>query len=288
MMAYFYALCAIGLWSTNAVTAKFVLQYLPVEQVQFLQFLGAFLIFVFLKYPSGKPGKWVQFNKKAWLLGIVGLTGTMIFQYIAFSMGPITETNIIAYAWPLIAAIFIIRAGNSSHPIQLLSIAVAGFFGVGLVIGGNQFTQLDFVNNFYGFGAAITSALCMAIFSFGIGRTQINANEALLPGAVAGLIITSIWCLLGDMRWGSLWSLSAGLYLGAGPMGVGYLLWSWAMQRDTNGNTALLGFLTPVLSTGLLLSDGEFLETISFIGAVIVIGCCTLIGLRSHQQTQRQ
>lgn len=283
-MAYLLALCAIVLWSTNAVTASFVLKVLPVEQVQFLQFLGAFLVFVLFRYASRKTNGQKRLSAAAWALGIIGLTGTMIFQYVAFAIGPITEVNIIAYAWPLIAAIFVIATCNAPRPILLLSLAIAGFLGAGLVIGGDQLVQFGFVTNSYGFIAAVASALCMAIYSFGIGRTKTNANDVLIPGSIIGLIITAIWCFHGNVEWNISWPLAAGLYLGAGPMGAGYLFWSWAMQKDPNGNTALFGFLTPITSTGLLFFNGLMLETTSLIGAVIVIGCCTIIGLQSREQ----
>ncbi len=283
VIAYLFAFCAIALWSTNAVTASFVLQILPVEQVQFLQFLGAFLVFAVLRKTLIQADQKSKSSKTAWLLGIIGLTGTMIFQYIAFAIGPITESNIIAYAWPLIATIFVILTGTAHRPLLLLCLAIVGFLGACLVIGGNQIIQLKFTTNSYGFIAAIASALCMAVYSFGIGRSGTSANDVLLPGAIVGLIITAIWCFLGESYWENQWALIAGFYLGVGPMGIGFLFWSWAMQKDPSGNTALLGFLTPITSTSLLLLNGEVMDTTSIIGTVIVLGCCTLIGLRSSQ-----
>ena len=51
-----------------------ILQKLPVEQVQFLQFLGAFCVLAVVKV--------FQENERRWRKAI-GLTGTMIFQYFA-------------------------------------------------------------------------------------------------------------------------------------------------------------------------------------------------------------
>ena len=171
-MAYVLALCAIAFWSTNAVTAKFVLQGLPVEQIQFLQFLGATCVFAFLRYGSTAKGKQNRVGITAWILGTVGLTGTMIFQYIGFDIGPITEANIIAYAWPLFAVFFVVLSGTTPRPILLLTLAVIGFLGAGLVIGGNEWSNLSFATSPYGFMAAALSAVCMAVYTFGIGQTK--------------------------------------------------------------------------------------------------------------------
>lgn len=282
-MAHFFALCAIALWSTNAVTANFVLKTLAVEQVQFLQFLGAFIVFVLLRASSGTGASPRRgFNRPAWLLGCIGLAGTMIFQYIAFSIGPITEVNIIAYTWPLIAAIMVIAAGDAQRPAFLFVLAVIGFIGAALVIGGSTITQMTFQTSLYGFAAALVSALCMAAFSFGIGRTKTDANDVLLPGAIVGLVITSVWCFAGTSSWTDPIALLCGFYLGAGPMGLGYLFWSLAMQKDQTDQVAILGFLTPITSTGLLLFNGQSLEISSLIGAAIVFACCAWIGLQAR------
>jgi len=282
-MAIILALLGISLWSTNALVASHVLKVLPVEQVQFLQFLGAFIVFLILALCSRTQGATFKLSSMTWILGIIGLPGTMIFQYLAFAAGPITEVNIIAYAWPLIASVFVIMAGDSQRPLLLFLLATIGFLGTVLVIGGNQLIKMEFAVGFYGFSAAAISALCMAIYSFGIGRTSMNTNDILLPASAVGLVITGLWCYFGTSNWIMSGALIAGLYLGVGPMGLGYLFWSLAMQRDLTGRTALLAFLTPITSTLLLFTNGEMLETVSMIGAVIVVACCTLISVQSQR-----
>jgi len=282
-MALLLALSAIALWSTNALVAKYVLQILPVEQVQFLQFLGAFFVFFLIALSRRELHRQFKLTRVAWILGIIGLPGTMIFQYLAFAAGPITEVNIIAYAWPLIAAVFIVVIGDALRPISLLLLAVFGFIGAVMVIGGDQLASMNISVGLSGFVTAAISALCMAIYSCGIGRTSINVNDILLPASGLGLIITALWCFFGASHWGALGPLLAGLYLGVGPMGLGYLFWSLAMQKDPSGRTALMAFLTPITSTMLLLTNGEVLETYSMIGAVIVIVCCSLIGVQSQR-----
>ena len=90
-MAFILALAAIFLWSTNAVVANHALKEMPVEQVQFLQFLGACFVILLIVWRR-RPETKIQTSEwhVRWALGVIGLTGTMIFQYIAFDIGPIT------------------------------------------------------------------------------------------------------------------------------------------------------------------------------------------------------
>ena len=283
-MVYLFAIGAVALWSTNALVASLVLTELPVEQVQFLQFLGALIIFAAIRYSRKLKDGTLKISRASWMLGIMGLTGTMIFQYIAFSIGPITEVNVIAYAWPLITALLIVKAGATSHPRLLIFMSFIGFLGAAIVIGGDTLFNLSLELNVYGFLFASLSALCMAFYSFGIGRVTVDANNVLFAGAFIGFIITAIWCFFGEAVWTSPRAITAGLYLGVGPMGVGYLLWSFAMQRDKSGNAALLGFLTPITSTLLLLGNGNVMNATSIFGAFLVIVSCLIISLRSQQQ----
>ena len=281
-MHFLLALGAISFWSTNATVASIILQKLPVEQVQFLQFLGAFCVLAVVKVFQENERRW-QVSTEAAVLGSIGLTGTMIFQYFAFYFGPIVHVNIIAYAWPVLTVLMILGSGTTSHPKRLMGLAVLGFLGASLVVsdGSQQSAQDNF--SVWGILTAIGSATCMAFYSFAVGRRSVNATECLTAGALLGVIATGIWCWLGSSHWANIQDVLVGLYLGIGPMGVGYLLWSSALKKDRLGNVPILGFLTPITSTGLLLAMGAG-ASINFrgiIGACIVIATCALVGWHS-------
>lgn len=288
-MAPVFALGAIALWSTNAVFANFVLQTLPVEQVQFLQFLGATLVFALLYHRQKTPEDTTPLRTKL-SLGIIGLTGTMVFQYIAFNIGPITEVNIIAYGWPLMAAVLLVVTGSTQNPWRLMVLSMLGFAGVVLLVGGTNVTSAFQTDNLGGVLAALLSALCMAVFSFGMTKTKCDGNSVLLPGALVGLALTAVWCLLGNPVWDSPIQVLCGLYLGAGPMGLGYLFWTIAMQRDSSGHVALLGFLTPFTSTLLLVAAGKTLTMVSLLGACLLLVASTIVSAQawSNRHAQHQ
>ncbi len=275
------ALAAISFWATNATVAKFALVGLSVEQVQFLQFTSAAVVVgLTQRFSNGEP-LWSRPPMKPLMLGIVGFTGTMIFQYLAFANAPITEANIVAYAWPLLAATWVALVWRPSQWVALMGLAVTGFVGVCLVIGRGQ--ALDYASeDALGYAFAIASALCMAVYTVGIAKVKGSSSSVLFPATLCGVAITAVWCFAGNAPWPSFDYILMGIYLGAGPMGVGYLLWSLAVRRGGDGRVAVFGYLTPVLSTVLLLLTGEILSQPAIVGAVLVLASCTLLGFQKR------
>jgi drug/metabolite transporter (DMT)-like permease len=275
-----FAIAAIAFWSTNAVVAKLALGSLDVDQVQVLQFAGAAIVFAAAQISRASR---ISSSVPSILLGVIGLTGTMVFQYIAFAQGPIGEVNIIAYAWPLLAAITLLAKGAVPRPHVFLLLTTLGFLGAALVVihpgAGLQLASVT-----WGHAAAIASAVCMATYTVAIGRIAIDQNLAHLGGAMVGIAIALIWCMLWGAGWPSPYEPAfwLGLYLGIGPIGVGYLLWATAMTRDQTGRVATLAYLTPVVSTGLLMTHGEDVHGLAILGAIIVVAACAAIGFESR------
>lgn len=276
------ALAAIGFWSTNAVVAKYALVELTVAQVQALQFAGAtFAVWLFGFALPRKPITWPE--PRALGLGTLGLVGTMVFQYIAFAAGPIATVNLIAYSWPLLTALLVAACGIAYRPYRLVITSAAGFVGVGLLIGGDV-GVVEGGGSLVGYTAAFASAVCMAVYTFLIGRFSVSASSLLLAAALIGLAGTGTWWLLTGAGLPPLPYVLFGLYLGIGPMGVGYLLWSLALRRGAAGSISTLGYATPVLSTVLLFVSGEAVTWGAVVGGGIIIVCCVLVGTGKLEQ----
>lgn len=278
------ALAAIALWSTNAVTAKLVLADLPVSLVQCLQFAGATLVFAVMRMTNRQRRPFpARVGPGDLALGLIGLVGTMVLQYLAFASMPVIEANLIAYTWPLLVAAGLIVARRVARPLRLAALALTGFAGAALVITGGH-GGLTLAGELHAYAAAIGSALCMAWYTLMIGRSTVPPEQLLLPSALIGLAGTLIWAIADGLHSASVGTILAGLYLGAGPMGLGYLLWSKAMRTDTGGRMAILGYLTPIGSTALLVVSGEHLSHIAAVGAVLVIISCLAVGLQQMER----
>ena len=303
--ALVFAAGAVALWSTNALVGKSLLESHPVSQVQFLQFVGAALVFIVIRLMSREnvprenvlPDKPPPKNPlpknplnavRAALMpisvGIIGLVGTMVLQYIAFASMPVIEANLVAYTWPLMVAAVVIMIENPQRPVLLGLTAILGFVGVALVISGGR-DHSWFQGNLVGYLAAFGSALCMAFYSTVVGRLAASPDRVLLPSALVGVVLTFLWCLHDGIAWRADPHLLLGLYLGAGPMGLGYYFWSRALKLEGGGKVAVVAYLTPIASTLLLTLSGERLTVTAITGAVLVIGSCIAVGVeRSEAQ----
>ncbi len=270
------ALIAIVLWSSNAVVAKFALTGLSVEQVQFLQFSGASLVF-FLASRRDQRFRAAKLNAPAIILGLTGLVGAMVFQYLAFAFGPIAQVNLIAYSWPLLCAVIVIGLGTSASPFRLLLTSVLGFIGVALLITEGSWAPWRAPWS-WGMVTALLSALCMAVYTVGVGRLSVSPAALLLPASLAGVAGSGVWVLVAANPPPDLMMILFGLYLGVGPMGVGYLCWSRALRLSHAGRIAVLGYATPVLSTAWLIFSGEGLTLMMTAGGTLIVISCALIG----------
>ncbi|MFC3322415.1 DMT family transporter [Mesorhizobium cantuariense] len=284
MTAMVFAAGAVALWSTNALVGKSLLASHPVSQVQFLQFTGAALVFAVIRLMSRERVAPVMAGAAliSLAVGFIGLVGTMVLQYIAFASMPVIEANLMAYTWPLMVAAAVIALENPRRPALLGLAAVVGFVGVALVISGGR-NQSWLQGDLVGYLAAFGSALCMAFYSIMVGRVATSPDRLLLPSSLIGVALTFLWCARDGGAWPVGMDLALGLYLGAGPMGLGYYFWSRALKLEGSGKVAVVAYLTPIASTLLLTLSGERLTMTAIAGAVLVIGSCAAVGVERSE-----
>jgi drug/metabolite transporter (DMT)-like permease len=211
----------------------------------------------------------------------------MVFQYLAFAAGPIAQVNLIAYTWPLIATLTILALGEAQRPFVLLSLSLVGFIGAAMIMDDGSLS-LGLADRPWGYLAAIASALCMAAYTVGVGRVTATPSALLLPASLIGLAGTFLWTLWAGADWPLSYHLLLGFYLGAGPMGAGYLLWSMALKRLSAGIIANLGYATPLVSTLFLVISGERLTGTAIAGALLVVASCILISRQKRPTAKRE
>jgi drug/metabolite transporter (DMT)-like permease len=277
------AFAAVALWSTNALAAKLALVELGVVQVLALQFGGATAALAALRAArsarTGGTGETVQcpslrlpYVLGGMAVGVVGLTGTISLQYLAFATAPIVEANVLAYGWPLFAAIWAAVAYRTRRTLTGVPLAMVGFAGVALILGfGSGFEATG--GGTAGYAAALASAACMTLYTVASGRSRVPANASLLLASTLGMVFVLVLCAAGTAPW--VWSgagaWAASVYAGVGPMAGGFLLWSVAMSGDGAKTLAPLGYATPLLSTALLLLFGETLAPGALLGSALVL-----------------
>ncbi|HSR71507.1 MAG TPA: DMT family transporter [Kiloniellales bacterium] len=279
---------AVVFWSTNAVAAKAALAELTVAQVLALQFAGAALTLIVLQLVS-RPRRHAPASSTArlWALGIIGIVGTISFQYLAFRHSPIVQANIIAYGWPLFAAIWWGIARRSGASVWFVLCAALGFAGVALIMGNGQAVSMSFAF-LGGYLFALASALCMAFYTLAAGRLRDPGPAVLLPALGLGFAGSLFLTIESGAAWPTLQALLLGLYIGIGPMALGYFLWMRAMSGGNPAAIAQLGFVTPLLSTLWLFVAGETLSAAAFAGGVLVIGASTAAMLLDRSERRRR
>jgi drug/metabolite transporter (DMT)-like permease len=184
------------------------------------------------------------------------------------------QANLINYLWPLGMVVLapLVLPGlrwRASH----VGAAVLGFAGAAVVILGRAGGSLE--GGWHsGYALALGSALVWSTYSLGTRRVASFPTSAVGGfAAVSGLL--SLAC---HVLWEPPASLSAqdlGLIalLGVGPLGGAFFLWDAALKAGDPRRIGLLAFLTPLLSTAVvLLTTGQALTASLALGALMIVG----------------
>jgi len=268
------AVGAVGMWSTNALAAKAALASLDVLQVLFFQFGSAAVVFAAMGLYRARrsASRAPRPGRAATAIGVVGLTGTIFFQYLAFDMAPILEANVIAYAWPLFVAAWTAVVLWSPRSGLGLALAVVGFAGVALIFDGRG--SMSFAaGDALGYLAAIASAGCMAFYSIAAARFTVPADRVLVPATSIGAVAALALALIRGSEWPAPAAWLPAVYIGLGPMAAGFWLWTRAMAGEGAARLTPIGYATPLLSTALLVGSGESFTARTLVGAALVLAC---------------
>ncbi len=248
-----HALAAIALWASLASLGT-ALAHVP----PFL-LTGAALII-------GSVPSWplVLRDRRAWAvpprtlaLGVYGLFGFHFLLFIALRHAPPVEANLVNYLWPLGMVVLapVLLPGTALKPLHVVA-ALLGFAGAAVAIlsargAGGDGTAGGFA---WGFVPALGSAFIWASYSLWTKRVPAFPTSAIGAfGLVSGLLALACHALLEPAA-----SLSAGDWAlvalcGLGPLGAAFFFWDRALKTGDARQIGILSYLTPLLSTTLLL-----------------------------------
>jgi drug/metabolite transporter (DMT)-like permease len=208
------------------------------------------------------------------LLGVYGLFGFHLLLFIALRTAPALQANLINYLWPLGMVVLapLVLPGLRWRASQV-GAAVLGFAGAAVVILGRSGGSL--AGGWHsGYALALGSALVWSTYSLGTRRVAPFATSAV--GAFAA--VSGVLSLACHALWEPAVDLSArdlGLIalLGLGPLGGAFFLWDAALKAGDPRRIGLLAFLTPLLSTAVvLLTTGQALTASLALGALMIVG----------------
>ncbi len=303
------ACAAVGLWSTNAWAAEVALARMSLGWLLLVQF-GAAASALLLgrtaaaRRPSRIPrslrpapaaGQGPAAGGRGWSIravgvGVLGLTATIVLQYLAFATSPIVAANVLSYGWPLLAALAVAATVRSRRAVALAGLAMLGFVGVALIFTSPA-ADLDTAagsDATWGYVAAAASALCMAGYTLGAGKLNVPVTDLLIPATLAGVVVAVAITIADPGPWPGLAGWVAAGYIGLGPMAAGYGLWTLAMAHDGAERLSPLGYATPLLSTGLLLATGAPASTRTLTGIGLILACSAGVLAAQCLQGRRQ
>ena len=287
MWANLYALTAIALW--GALSALGVsLQHVP----PFLLTGVALMVGSALAWPAVlKDRRQWRVAPRALALGVFTLFGFHFILFIALRMAPAVEVNLVNYLWPLFIVVLapFYLPGVRLRAVHVVA-ALVGFVGAATAIlggapsdgvaGGAAGTPAS--NPVLGYGLALVSALIWTNYSLQTKRLELKgqgfSTAAIgLFGLISGVLSYACHLLLEPAV--SL-TLRDGLLLvvmGLGPLGAAFFLWDKALKLGDARHIGILSYLTPLLSTVMLMAVTHRAVTWNIaLAAALIVGAAVM------------
>lgn len=271
--AYRYALAAIALWVTLAVLGL-TLKHIPAFLLTGIALLIGSLPAVPFVFKD--PAQW-KVSASTLALGVYGLFGFHFLLFIALRHAPAVEVNLVNYLWPLLMVVLApLLLPGLKLSARHLAAALLGFAGAAVaILGAAGQTNGGW---YWGYLAALASALIWSTYSLLTQRVRAFPTAAIgLFGLVSGLL--SLLChfllepatVLSNRDWLLL------TLMGLGPLGAAFYFWDRALKIGDARQIGILGYLTPLGSTALLLlATGQSLSWSIGLAAVMIIGAAIL------------
>jgi drug/metabolite transporter (DMT)-like permease len=209
---------------------------------------------------------------RVWALGIGGLFGYHALFFTALSLAPPVEANLLNYLWPLLIVVFSGLLPGERLGWWHIAGALAGLAGCILLIGGGSAGfRAEFAA---GYIAALGAALMWSSYSVLSRRFGEVPTDAVGGFCGATALLALIAHLLFERTYvpvGSEWL--AILVLGLGPVGAAFYLWDHGVKRGDIKALGALSYMTPLLSTLLLVVFGRAEGS-----ARLALSCALIVG----------
>ena len=283
MKADFLTLGAILLWASLASLVTLLSDIPPLLLTGIGLIIGALVSIPSLRFginPWKVPAKTL-------LLGVYGLFGYHFMLFLGLQNAPAVEANLVNYLWPLLIVLLSpVFTKSLSLNFRYVLAAISGFAGAALAITSNS-AGFGFASIELGYLFALAAAVIWATYS--LGTTKVPSFPTPAIGLFA--VVSGVLAIVAHFLFEPAAAIGSGdwlllVVLGAGPLGGAFYLWDAALKIGDPRRIGLLAFLTPLLSTALLvLVSGESLSWQLLIATALIVGGA-LLGPRSARESK--
>lgn len=264
-----FATLAIVLWASLAMTASLLKGIPPFFQLAIAFGIGG--------VPSLLKLREAFTPWKSLLLGVAGFYGYHFFLFTAFKLASPVTSNLINYLWPTLMVLMtpLFFKSEKLHWTHGLGTLLA-LTGVGLLLLlKGEFSSDAIAGYFFACGAALTWPLySLSKKKFPGGSVFLSAGTCLVSASLC--FITHLWSEGPVTPTSSQWWLL--MWLGVGPFGAAFFLWDKAVREGDSRVIGALSYLTPVLSTILLVFVADApADTITW-GALLMMSLGSVVG----------
>ncbi|QJR14736.1 DMT family transporter [Usitatibacter palustris] len=269
------ALGAIVLWAALAAIALQLAAVPPFLLTGIALLIGSL---VGARALVRRPPPW-----PALALGVYGLFGFHFFLFLALRHAPPVEANLVNYLWPLLIVVLApVMVPGIAWSARHAFAALMGFIGAAVLITANPSTGSG---SWFGYAFAMASALIWSTYSlmtrrFSAFPTSYVAWFCLASGAAALACHFAFETRYVPTAQDWPWLIA----LGVGPMGIAFYLWDRALKRGDPRVIGTLAYLTPLLSTLLLVALGAGRFTWATLAAIILILGGAFLGSRTPKE----
>jgi drug/metabolite transporter (DMT)-like permease len=268
--AHIQSLLAIFLWSTLAYLGLQLSRMPPFLLVGCALVIGALC-------GVHKISQW-RVPYRTLLLGVYGVFGFHFCLFLALRYAPPVEANLINYLWPLLIVV-LSPVFLRDYRLRARHIVAAsfGFAGAVLIVTGGK---LSFDSQYLpGYGLAVASAFIWSSYSLMTKRVPPFPNAAIgLFCLSAGALSLLMHFVLEEHYTFALSDAPLLAMLGLGPMGSAFFLWDAALKNGDPRIIGSLAYLTPMLSTLILILTGSGVFTVTSGIAMVLIISGAVIG----------
>ena len=271
MKPYFYALGAVLCWASLPAATGSGLDGLSVQELLFFSFVPAALYLVAQEMIHSRRAAIPWPGPSLTVLGLAGIFGYHAVYYLALDHAPLVEGAILTTTWSFWIVVFSTILNKKRLSLSVLTVAVVGLMGAGLVVSGGQSLQFD-ARYLTGYLLALACGLIWSSFSVALSRLKPTRDYMPAFTVLAAVCSALVYAASSPQSLPPVKALLSALYLGLVPLGLSFTLWNRAV---TGGNMTLIGYLsylTPPLAVLLAaLTRGAAVSIHVVLGMVVIL-----------------